>query len=65
MHRVVQPDATESGSDRRQSMAFFHNTNFDAEIECIPTCLKSGELPKYVPVQAGEYLVKRFTSAVN
>jgi isopenicillin N synthase-like dioxygenase len=65
LHRVVQPDATESRSCRRQSMAFFHNTNFDAEIECIPTCLQPGEEPKYKPVQAGEYLVKRFTSAVT
>jgi len=65
LHRVILPGAAESSASRRQSVAFFHNTNFDAEIECIPTCLKPGEVPKYVPVQAGEYLVKRFTSAVN
>jgi len=65
LHRVIQPGVAESGTSRRQSLAFFHNTSFDAEIECIPTCLKPGEEPKYRPVQAGEYLVKRFTSAVN
>lgn len=65
LHRVIQPGPTEDATSRRQSMAFFHNTNFDAEIECIPTCLRSGEEPKYGPVQAGEYLVERFTSAVN
>lgn len=38
---------------------------FDAKIECIPTCLGPGENPKYEPVLAGQYLVERFTSAVN
>jgi len=65
LHRVVQPRAAESGAIRRQSMAFFHNTNFDAQIECIPTCLNSGEEPKYGPVLAGQYLIERFNSAMN
>ncbi len=63
MHRVVMP--AESGGERRQSMAFFHNTSFDARIECIPTCLPPDEVPKYPPVLAGQYLVDRFTAAVN
>ena len=65
LHRVIQPGPTKSGARRRQSAAFFHNTSFDAKIECIPTCLKPGEKPKYEPVRAGQYLIKRFTSAVN
>ena len=63
LHRVVLP--AETGGQRRQSMAFFHNTSFDARIECIPTCLAPGETPKYDPVLAGRYLLDRFTSAVN
>ena len=50
---------------RHPSMAFFHHTNFDPEIKCIPTCLKSGEEPKYGSVLAGQHLFERFTSAVN
>jgi isopenicillin N synthase-like dioxygenase len=65
LHRVIQPGATRGGADRRQSIPFFHNTNFDAKIECIPTCLRPGERPKYAPVLAGQYLVERFTAAVN
>lgn len=65
LHRVVQPGAANGGTSRRQSLAFFHNTNFDARIECIPTCLESGGDAKYGPVVAGRYLVDRFTSAVN
>ncbi len=63
LHRVVLP--AEAGGRRRQSMAFFHNTSFDARIECIPTCLAHGDAPKYEPVFAGQYLVDRFRSAVN
>jgi isopenicillin N synthase-like dioxygenase len=65
LHRVTNPAVDSGGVRRRQSMAFFHNTNHDAEIECIPTCLEAGETPKYEPVLGGEYLVDRFTSAVN
>lgn len=64
LHRVIQPGTQDDGASRRQSMAFFHNTNFDAEIECIPTCLKSGEESRYGPVLAGNYLIERFTSAI-
>ena len=65
MHRVVKPSASEGRASRRQSMAFFMNTNYDAEIECIPTCLAAGEAAKYDMVRAGDYLKARFTSAVN
>ena len=34
MHRVVVP------ARRRQSIAFFHNANWDAVIDCIPSCLE-------------------------
>jgi hypothetical protein len=46
-------------------MAFFMNTNYDAEIDCIPTCLADAELAKYETVRAGDYLKARFTAAVN
>lgn len=65
LHRVTQPEAAENGATRRQSMAFFHNTNFDAEIECISTCLGTEAQPKYSPVLAGQYLHERFASAAN
>ena len=46
-------------------MAYFFNTDFDAEIRCIPTCLAEGEQAKYAPVQGGDYLLQRFTSALE
>jgi isopenicillin N synthase-like dioxygenase len=65
MHRVSGPGHEGGGQQRRQSMAFFHNASFDADISCIPTCHAADELPKYATVQAGQYLVQRFSSALE
>lgn len=59
MHRVQIPTA------RRQSIAFFHNANWDAVIECLPTCLPANKEPKYAPIAAGPHLMQKFQSTVN
>lgn len=59
LHRVRIP------AGRRQSIAFFHNANWDAVIECLPTCLAAGEHPKYPPMAAGPHLMSKFTATVN
>lgn len=59
LHRVVTRDATR----RRQSIAYFQNPDYDAEIRCIPTCLAPGETAKYEPVLAGAYLMEKFSAA--
>jgi isopenicillin N synthase-like dioxygenase len=65
LHRVVQAGDPECGAARRQSMAFFHNTNLDSEIECISSCLNESEAAKYEKVLSGPYLRSRFTSAID
>lgn len=60
LHRVVNPPAEEGGMERRQSFAFFHQPNWHAEINCLPTCLKAGETSKYSPVRSGPYLMSKF-----
>lgn len=64
LHRVVNPELT-PGSNRRQSLAFFHQPNWDAEISCIESCLEDGEKPKYEPVRSGPYLMSKFRSTVE
>ena len=59
MHRVQVP------TSRRQSIAFFHNANWDAIIECLPTCLPANEGPKYYPIAAGPHVMQKFKSTVN
>ena len=65
LHRVISPGVAGGGQQRRQSMAYFYNTDFDAEISCIPTCLQDGASAKYEPVRGGNYLVQRFSSALE
>jgi isopenicillin N synthase-like dioxygenase len=65
LHRVVLPPPGAGPLARRQSIAFFHNANWDARIECIPTCLAPGESPSYPPIEAGPHLMAKFRSTVG
>jgi isopenicillin N synthase-like dioxygenase len=62
VHRVVVPPTDAVGSTERQSMAFFHNANWDARLECIPTCVAPGDVPRYEPITAGRHLMDKFRS---
>ncbi|UTT62791.1 isopenicillin N synthase family dioxygenase [Microcella humidisoli] len=68
LHRVVNPDAeagsSAAASQRRQSMPFFHNANYSAIVECLPSCLAAGESPRYEPVMAGPHLAGKSTKSV-
>lgn len=65
LHRVVDPPDAEQARARRQSMPYFQNANYTAEIACLPTCLEPGESPKYAPVQAGPHLMGKFRKSVG
>jgi isopenicillin N synthase-like dioxygenase len=62
---TVHRCSCEKSSSRRQSVAFFHLPNWDAEIRAIPTCVPEGSAARYPPVLAGEYLMGKFRSAVK
>jgi isopenicillin N synthase-like dioxygenase len=57
LHRVVNPPRDKTGASRRLSLVFFHNPNYDALVECIPTCLHGAA--KYHAVTSGDYLRMR------
>ncbi|MEX0344078.1 MAG: isopenicillin N synthase family dioxygenase [Rhizobiaceae bacterium] len=65
LHRVVNPNGASATSNRRQSLAFFHQPNWFAEISCLGSCLNFGEAPKYEPVLSGPYLMDKFRSTVS
>jgi isopenicillin N synthase-like dioxygenase len=65
LHRVVNPAGGADSGSRRQSLAFFHQPNWDREIRCIQTCLEAGETPRYEPVLSGPYLMSKFRSTVG
>jgi len=55
LHRVAVPPPDASGDTRRQSLVFFHNTDWDARIACLSTCLAAGEAPRYATINADEH----------
>jgi isopenicillin N synthase-like dioxygenase len=56
MHRVAVPGDLNDATSRRMSIGYFMHPNYDAEIACIPTCLRPGEAPKHVPITAGGHI---------
>jgi len=62
MHRVVNPAVAATPPRPRQSIAFFLHPNHDATIECIPTCVEDGIVPKHQPITAGDYMKEKETA---
>jgi len=58
LHRVVPPPDL-GGRAKRRSAAFFFDANYDARIECLPTCVRPGRPAKYPPVLAGDHLIAK------
>ncbi|MCY3561194.1 MAG: isopenicillin N synthase family oxygenase [bacterium] len=65
LHRAGLPPVGAGHTSRRQSVVFFHNVAWDAEVRCLPTCLAPGESPRYEPVLAGPHLLSKFASTVE
>jgi isopenicillin N synthase-like dioxygenase len=65
LHGVVNPPESRTVESRRQSLVFFHNPNYDALIECLPTCQDADHPAKYPPVTSGDYLREKFTRTQN
>jgi isopenicillin N synthase-like dioxygenase len=57
-HRVVNRSARE-----RCSIAFFYDPNPDALVETIPSCMGEGEVVRYAPILAADYLTMRLNAS--
>jgi isopenicillin N synthase-like dioxygenase len=60
LHRVVNPPRVVALGNRRQSIVFFHNPNYDAEIRCIPSCADPARPARYPVTTSGEHLKRQF-----
>jgi isopenicillin N synthase-like dioxygenase len=59
LHRVLPPERRADSVVTRRSVAFFHDGNHDALIECLPTCVDADHSVKYAPITAGEHLMAK------
>jgi isopenicillin N synthase-like dioxygenase len=65
VHRVVNPPRERALASRRQSIVFFYQPNYDALIECLPSCCGPGRPAKYAPVTSGEHRLRKFLKTVR
>ncbi len=60
MHRVVNPPPRVASTAGRISIGFFHQPDYDAVVECIPTCAGPGRPALYPAVRSGDYRDKKY-----
>jgi len=65
MHRVVNPPREAAAGNRRLSIPFFFQPNYDAVIECLPTCCGPDHPPRYEPVTSGRHRLTKFLRGVG
>jgi isopenicillin N synthase-like dioxygenase len=59
LHRVVPPPATDRGPALRRSVAFFHEGNHDAVVECLPTCVSADNPARYPAETVADHLMAK------
>ena len=59
VHRVAAPPPGDRAHHRRRSMAFFHDGDWDAVVECLPTCCSDEDPARYEPVRALDHLMNK------
>ncbi|MCK9925526.1 isopenicillin N synthase family oxygenase [Frankia sp. AgPm24] len=59
LHRVVPPPPDAHGPALRRSIAFFHEGNHDALVECLPTCVTADRPARYPTGTVAEHLLAK------
>ena len=58
LHRVVNPPRDHADSERL-SVAYFHASNYDAEINCLETCKSKNNPAKYESIHYAAYYIEK------
>ena len=64
-HRVAVPAESDWSRSERLSIGFFVGPNYDALIECLPTCLEAREGARYEPITVHDYRTDRFAAGAG
>ncbi|NBB82510.1 MAG: isopenicillin N synthase family oxygenase [Alphaproteobacteria bacterium] len=59
LHRVVNPPPDAGGMADRLSMPFFHQPNYDAVVECLPSCCGPDNPARYGRTTSGEHVLMK------
>lgn len=62
-HRVA--NAPPGAAVRRQSIAFFFQADYDAELACLPSCVSADNPARYAPTTIGAYRASRFAKTAG
>jgi isopenicillin N synthase-like dioxygenase len=58
LHRVANPPR-DRASTHKTSLLFFHQPNYDAIVECIPTCVSADKPARYGRTTSGEHVTMK------
>lgn len=62
LHRVVNPPAELADTSRRHSVVFFHQPNYDAVIDTLPSCFDDKNPKKYEPITYKEHWLYKWNA---
>ena len=65
MHRVTNPPLEAGIAADRLSLVYFAVPNYDALMECIPTCMGPDRPPRHAPIMAGEHRRRKITKSMQ
>lgn len=63
LHRVVNPPQDQRTARGRLSLAFFYQPNYDAVIDCVPTCVSAANPAQYETVTSGGHRLRKLYKA--
>jgi len=63
LHRVANPPKLSDAMSRRQSIGYFMHPNYDAAIQCFPTCLEPNGDVIYPTITAGEHIAEKIAKS--
>ena len=58
LHRVANPPRAKAHISKT-SLLFFHQPNYAAEIECIPTCCRAERPARYDSITSGDHVTMK------